>query len=33
MALTQGIQKEMVKKLGLLIAGKTGDKELKEMVL
>jgi predicted phosphodiesterase len=33
MSLTGGIQKESVKKLALLIAGKTGDKELKEMVL
>jgi predicted MPP superfamily phosphohydrolase len=33
LALTHGIQKEGVKKLALLIAGKTGDKELKEMVL
>src|SRR6266446_2643503 len=31
MAINHGIQKERVRRLALLIAGKTGDKELKEM--
>ena len=33
MALDRGIQKEKVRRLALLIAGQTGDKELKEIVL